>query len=157
MCNHLPVAQAVLALRREWHKKRGETMNQQRVSETKENQLEKFILIVEDDINNADIIELALTSLTPYQVQSVSNAETALQLISERKPDLLLLDEQLPGMTGLELYDYLHTIPEFSTVPALLLSASPYSIGEVEGHHMTFLSKPYELETLLEVIHRLLD
>src|SRR5579859_4687304 len=153
MCNHLPVAQAVLALRREWHKKRGETMNQQRVSETKENQLEKFILIVEDDINNADIIELALTSLTPYQVQSVSNAETALQLISERRPDLLLLDDHLPGIHGLEFYDYLHTIPEFATVAALLLSANPYNNDEVERHHLKFIAKPYELETLLEVIH----
>ncbi|HEY4384772.1 MAG TPA: response regulator, partial [Ktedonobacteraceae bacterium] len=78
-------------------------------------------------------------------------------LISERKPDLLLLDDLLPGMHGLELYDYLHTIPALSTVPALLISANNHRSKEVERHHLTFLAKPYELETLLETIHALLE
>ncbi|HEY4388349.1 MAG TPA: response regulator [Ktedonobacteraceae bacterium] len=132
-------------------------MKQQPILIIQESRPEKFILIVEDDAANAEVIALALTAETPYRIRCASTAEAALHLISERKPDLLLLDDLLPGMHGLELYDYLHTIPALSTVPALLISANNHRSEEVERHHLTFLAKPYELATLLETIHALLE
>ncbi|HEY4384041.1 MAG TPA: response regulator [Ktedonobacteraceae bacterium] len=130
---------------------------QQREPGIQESQPEKFILVVEDDAANGEVIELVITAETPYRVRCASTAEAALQLISERKPDLLLLDDLLPGMHGLELYDYLHTIPALSTIPALLISANNHRSEEVERHHLTFLPKPYEIATLLETIHALLE
>lgn len=133
-------------------------MNQQHEGcDPQRDQRERVILLIEDNPNNAEVITLAITSETVYQVQWTSDAEAALPLISQRTPDLLLLDDRLPGMHGLELYDYLHTIPELRSVPALLISATDYGRDEIARHHLAFLAKPYALETLLKTIHALLE
>lgn len=124
---------------------------------TQPRQHEKYILIVEDDPANAEVLELVVTTETPYRVQLVGDAEAALHCIKQRTPDLLVLDNWLPGMKGLELYDYLQTIPACATLPALLMSVRSLSGDGLERPGLSFLAKPYEIATFLETIRALLE
>jgi CheY-like chemotaxis protein len=75
------------------------------------------------------------------------------------KPALFLLDYHLPAMTALELYDRLHKIEVFKHVPALIISASqPSSMrDEIAKRGLTFLEKPFAVETLSTTIKHILD
>ena len=72
---------------------------------------EKSILMVEDDDNIGAFLVLALRQETPYAVRWVSDGFEALRAIREDKPDLLILDYQLPRMNGIDLYDKIHALP----------------------------------------------
>ncbi len=71
----------------------------------------KLIFIVEDDTMMEDLLVLALSDETSYQVMAVHTGLEALETVKDIKPHLFLLDYLLPGMSGLELYDRLHALP----------------------------------------------
>lgn len=71
------------------------------------------------------------------------------------KPDLLLLDYQLPHMNGIELYDRLHAIKELSDIPGLIMSAH-LPTHELKKRCLTGLSKPLEVSDLLDALAQFL-
>ena len=79
----------------------------------------KSILMVEDDGNIGAFLVLALRQETPYAVRWVSDGFEALRAIREDKPDLLILDYQLPRMNGIDLSDKIHALPGFEHVPVI--------------------------------------
>jgi CheY-like chemotaxis protein len=93
---------------------------------------------------------------TPYKAFSASNAVQALELVDIIKPDLFLLDYQLPGIDGLELFDRLHGIKGLEAVPALMFSANALSQKALEKRHIPFLMKPFDLDELLQIVEKLL-
>ncbi len=115
----------------------------------------KTILVVEDDADVGEFFALALKQETPYQSLLVSNGFEALKLVNTIKPNLFVLDYQLPSMNGLELYDHLHTIPGLEDVPALFMSAN-LPTGELKKRRVYYIKKPFELEELLQTIENLL-
>lgn len=114
------------------------------------------ILVVEDDFALGEVLKDLIQDETPYKVFFVSSGEQALQLAKELKPDLLLLDYQLPGMNGLELYDILHTQKDFAEIPALFMSANP-PVRELARRHISFIKKPFELDDVLFYLKILLS
>ena len=115
----------------------------------------KTILVVEDDVDVGEFFVLALKQETPYQSMLVADGLEALSLVKSIKPDLFVLDYQLPSMNGIELYDHLHTIKELENVPALFMSAN-LPTGELKKRRVYYIKKPFELEELLETIENLL-
>ena len=65
----------------------------------------KTILIVEDDAFIGEFLERAISEETPYKPLVVSDGFEALKVTYDLKPNLFLLDYQLPRMDGIELYD----------------------------------------------------
>ena len=114
------------------------------------------ILVVEDDFALGEVLKDLIQDETPYKVFFVSSGEQALQLAKGLKPDLLLLDYQLPGMNGLELYDILHTKKDFAEIPVLFMSANP-PVRELEKRHISFIKKPFELDEVLSSLKILLS
>ncbi len=119
-------------------------------------QTQELILIVEDDPDIGLLLLTALQQETPYDTLLVSDGEVALRLIAMRKPHLVLVDYQLPGMNGLDLADRIHTMEGLEQVPLLLISAN-LPRTELARRHLPGLSKPFELEILLTVIRHLLS
>ena len=117
--------------------------------------LVKTILIVEDDADIGEFLERVISDETPYHALLVSNGFEALKITYDLKPDLLLLDYQLPGMNGIELYDRLHTTREREALPAIMLSAH-LPKQELEKRKMVGLEKPIELPVLLEAVEQAL-
>jgi CheY-like chemotaxis protein len=122
----------------------------------------KTILVVEDDINNAEVFEVVLASETPYQTLVMESGLEVLERIEEIKavkPALFLFDYHLPAMTAFELYDLLHAMEELKNIPTLITSAShPGPIAyEIAKRGLTLIEKPFEVDTLLTTIKQILD
>lgn len=115
----------------------------------------KTILVVEDDSDLGDFFVQALKDETPHQVMLVTDGFQALKMVRSIKPDLFVLDYQLPSMDGIELYDHLHTTEGLENVPALFMSANAPT-GELEKRRVYYIKKPFELDDMLKTIDNLL-
>ncbi len=115
----------------------------------------KTILVVEDDADVGDFLVRAILLESPYQAKLVSDGFQALKTVRSLKPNLFLLDYQLPSMNGIELYDRLHAIKELADIPAIVFSANP-PLQKVRDRKLVCLKKPVELDDLLHTIDELL-
>jgi len=91
--------------------------------------LDKKILLIEDDSQIARFVELELEH-EGYQVKKFDNGYDGINILKEKKFDLLLLDIMLPGQNGLEVCK---RIREFSDIPIIMLTAKSELEDKVEG------------------------
>lgn len=114
------------------------------------------ILVVEDDEDIGAFLVQAIKQETSYKSLLATNGFQALKIVSEIKPVLFLIDYQLPGMTGLELSDRLHSDPGLAAVPIIMMSAR-LPAQELSPRKITGIRKPFDLQNLLDTIESLLD
>lgn len=117
--------------------------------------LKKQILIIDDDEDLSLIISDMLESYG-YAVTCVSDSETAFRLLSENVYHLILLDINLPDMTGFELCRELRRV---STVPVIFASARTSETDRVTGFDIggdDYLPKPYSMKELLSRVNALI-
>ena len=103
------------------------------------------ILIIDDDAHINDIVSKALQS-EGYSVSSAYSGTEALLLLSQSKPDLILLDLMLPGLSGEEL------LPQIKDIPVIVVSAKGDVTDKVElliGGAVDYITKPFHMEELL--------
>jgi CheY-like chemotaxis protein len=115
----------------------------------------KNILIIEDDASIGDMLVQVISSETPHRALQVIDGEKALEVLSEFRPDLFILDYHLPRSNGLEVYDRLHAMANLSHVPAILTSAGVMQYN-IQDRHIVGISKPVDLNKLLDLIEELL-
>lgn len=115
----------------------------------------KTLLVVEDDLDIGEFIVHAIQQETPYQACLVVDAFKALNTIRQHKPAMFLLDYQLPGMDGLELYNLLHTTEGLEHTPVLFMSAN-FSEKELDRLRLPYIEKPFELDDLLQEIEKII-
>ena len=115
----------------------------------------KTILLVEDDVPIGEVLVQAITQETTHITVVAQSGEEALRLIKSIKPSLLILDYRLPGITGLEVYDAIHSLEEFVDVPAMMISAQ-LPTNELKKRKITGMNKPLDLDEFLQTIERLL-
>ena len=84
--------------------------------------MKRQILIVDDNPDNLKLAQLLL-ECEGYQVETAEDAEQALAWLQSRRPDLILMDIQLPGMDGLDLTRRLRTMEELKKVRIVALTA----------------------------------
>ncbi|GAB3757684.1 response regulator [Microlunatus parietis] len=107
-----------------------------------------FILAVDDDPAILRTLRINLRA-RDYDVETVGDGRSALQVINERMPDLVLLDLGLPDLDGVSV---LAKLREFSAVPVVVLSARHESDDKVEALDLgadDFVTKPFGMEELL--------
>ena len=105
----------------------------------------KHILIIDDDIHIGNIIEEALIK-EDYQVSRAYSGTEALYVLSASKPDLILLDLMLPGLSGEEV------LPQIKDIPVIVVSAKIDVDDKVElllGGAADYITKPFEMKELL--------
>ncbi|MAS52286.1 MAG: DNA-binding response regulator [Flavobacteriales bacterium] len=83
-------------------------------------------------------------------VSEASNGEEAIKLIEEHKPDLVFLDIQMPGMTGFEVLEHLHIVPNIIFVTAY----DEYALKAFEVNALDYVLKPIELSRLEKAIEK---
>ena len=131
-------------------------MSSEQASREKNQQADpQWILIVEDDTAIGELLTLALAYETPYQPCLVCSGQEALRAVEEIRPILLVLNYQLPDMTGIQVYDRLHARTQFATTPAIVISANVPQ-EELDKRHLVDLEKPFDLNDLLQTIERVL-
>jgi two-component system, cell cycle response regulator DivK len=117
------------------------------------------ILIVEDNDKNMKLARDVLQS-KGYSTLEAITGEEGVQLARERKPDLVLMDIQLPGINGMEALRQLRADPACARIPVVAFTASvtptDRSLIAAAGFD-GFLSKPVNLKEFLDTVRRLLD
>jgi CheY-like chemotaxis protein len=114
------------------------------------------LLIVEDDEAIGWLLIQTIQQETSYQAVLALDGFEALKMLRTLKPDLLIVDYNLPGMNGLELYDTIHEVQALEHIPLLIVSAeTTITRKELAARHLPHLQKPFELTDLLAAIERL--
>lgn len=118
----------------------------------------KRILVVEDEDN----IAIALTYLMTregYEHARIADGGSALARIRDMRPDLVLLDVMLPGVSGYEICQSVRLAPELAGVKILMMTARGSAIERKKGLALGadgFIAKPFGLDELRQEIRRLL-
>ncbi len=119
----------------------------------------QMILLVDDEINFRTILGRVLTA-AGYGVVAAADGAEGLRLFSERAPDLVVLDGQLPDIDGFEVCRRLRATTRGAKVPILMCTVrsglSIVSAGFDAGAD-GYLLKPFETKELLEKISEALD
>lgn len=118
-------------------------------------QTEKTVVIVEDDEDIGLLLVQCIVQETPFRALLVTTAPDALAAMRTLHPSLLLLDYQLPGMNGLELYDHLRGMEAGKDIPVVMLSAT-LPQREIAHRHLVGMHKPVDLYDLLQTIENLI-
>jgi DNA-binding response OmpR family regulator len=114
------------------------------------------ILIVEDDRALRDGLALNLR-LEGYEVLKAADGEEGIRMAFDNRPDLIVLDIMMPGLTGLDILEELRDQGE--RVPVLILSARDTTEDKVKGLKLgadDYLSKPFDLPELIARIEVML-
>lgn len=116
----------------------------------------KTVLVVEDDIGIGAFLVQAIMQETPHHALLVTDGYQALNAVTNIKPNLFILDYQLPRMNGIELYDQLHAIGGLEHIPAIVISAR-LPRHEIEKRQILGIHKPLDLDDFLHAIEQLLS
>ena len=109
------------------------------------------ILVVDDDRDVAQSIELALRR-HGFRVVLAHSGVEALKLLRRYRPDLVLLDVLMPGMSGIEVCRRLRADENTAEMPIIFLTARGQERDRIEGLRAgadDYLSKPFNLEELI--------
>jgi len=114
----------------------------------------KKILIVEDNELNMKLFNDLLES-KGYEVVQTRNGMDALELAREHKPDLILMDIQLPEVSGLDVTRWIKEEDELAMIPVIAVTAFAMKGDEErirQGGCEAYISKPISVATFLETI-----
>ncbi len=120
--------------------------------------MSKRILVVEDQEDNRQIIRDML-SATDYEITEADNGEQALAAIAKQRPDLILMDIQLPIMDGYEATRRIKADPAVKSIPIIAVTSYALSGEEQKARAAgcdDYVPKPYSPRHLLAKIRQYL-
>ena len=116
----------------------------------------KLILHVEDNEYNRKIIR-DLLSKNNYEIVEAHNGEAALDALTRQRPDLILMDVQLPKLSGLEATRRIRADPLLARIPVIAITSFALSGDDrlaIEAGCNAYIAKPFRPRDLLEMIRR---
>ncbi|MDO9485292.1 MAG: response regulator [Actinomycetota bacterium] len=116
------------------------------------------VLVVDDDEDIRDIVALRL-GVVGHTVRQASNGDECLEAIESERPDIILLDIQMPRMNGIDVCRNIKANPEFSLIPVLLLTARGQESDVSKGFDAgadDYIVKPFSLQELQSRVERFL-
>ena len=116
------------------------------------------VLVVEDNMDNMISVKALLSD--KFDMLMATNGEMGVKIASEKLPDLILMDINLPGMSGIEAFEIIRKQEQTKHIPTIALTASvmPYQKKEILSHGFdAFVEKPIVLETLMSAIEEVTD
>ena len=116
----------------------------------------ELILIVEDNEKNLKLVRDVL-QVKGYQTLDAGTAEIGIELAREKKPDLVLMDIQLPGMNGIDALKALRADPATAAIPVVAITASVMQTDRqqiVGAGFDGFIEKPVNLKNLLDTVQQ---
>ena len=119
----------------------------------------KRILVVDDEADLAKAIEIRLKQ-ADYEVLVAYDGSAALEKARSEKPDLIILDLMLPGMSGYKVCRLLKFDERYKKIPIIMLTARSQESDEQLGLECgadVFITKPFESQMLLLKIQELLE
>jgi DNA-binding response OmpR family regulator len=111
----------------------------------------KWVLVVEDEQDIAELLKHTLERGGDLDVDTVGTGDGALKAVAERTPDLVILDLNLPVLSGIEVCRLLRARPATASVPIIMLTARTSESDRVTGLDMgadDYITKPFSLREL---------
>jgi len=118
----------------------------------------KRILVVEDQEDNRQILRDLLAS-TDYEIMEAENGLEALAAVAKHRPDLILMDIQLPILDGYEATRRIKADPELRSIPIIAVTSYALSGDEAKAREAgcdAYVPKPYSPRQLLAKIKEFL-
>jgi len=109
------------------------------------------VLIVEDEQDIADLIKHALERGGDTDAEVVGSGDDALRVVRQQPPDLIILDLNLPVLSGLDVCRALRSRPATSRIPIIMLTARTSESDRVSGLDIgadDYVTKPFSLREL---------
>jgi PAS domain S-box-containing protein len=117
------------------------------------------ILYVEDNPENLRLVELILKPIDGVTLLTADNAELGLLIAANRRPDMIVMDINLPGMDGFQALEKLQNDPRTSSIPVVALSANATTRDiekGVQSGFFRYLTKPVDVGQLLSTVREVL-
>jgi len=118
------------------------------------------VVYVEDNPSNIAFMRGVVEDLDTIQLLTAATGEFGLEVIRAHHPDAVIVDINLPGISGFEVLRRLRDSPETRGIPVIALSASaPPSDAKRAGQagFYRYLTKPVKVDDLVRVLEQLLD
>ena len=124
------------------------------------------LLVIDDDIGQVQLLRLLLTELgLPHRCHAVHDGRKALDFLHHQgsfgdapRPDLILLDLNMPGMAGCEVLSRIKHDPELRNIPVIILSQSRDRADVIACYGEranAYIAKPADLDSNLELVQEL--
>jgi DNA-binding response OmpR family regulator len=117
------------------------------------------VLVVEDEQDIAGLLKHTLEKMGGVEVDVVETGDAALRVVAEREPDLILLDLNLPVLSGLEVCRILRARPNTAHIPIIMLTARTSESDRVTGLDVgadDYIVKPFSLRELTARVRAML-
>ena len=114
------------------------------------------ILVVEDNLKNMRLVNDILTALG-YQVLQAFNGEEGIKIARNARPDLILMDIQIPGIDGLKATEILKTGEDTKHIPIIALTAMAMKGDRdniIKAGCNDYLPKPIRFDLLVEMLKK---
>lgn len=126
------------------------------------------ILLVEDSPSDADLtISNLRNSKLTNEVHWVTDGDLAMDYLNQQgeytdatRPDLILLDLNLPGMSGQEVLEEVKADPSLHTIPVVILTTSDSDVDILRSYELNancYITKPVDLQQFIQVIQVISD
>jgi CheY-like chemotaxis protein len=120
--------------------------------------IKPIVLVVDDDALVRQLIGLALKS-DAYDMHFANDAAAALSLLRRMRPDVILMDVQLPGLDGVSLTQQLKAVPHLASIPIIMMTGDARRetlTSSIEAGAVGFIVKPFTREALISKLDKAL-
>jgi two-component system chemotaxis response regulator CheY len=114
----------------------------------------KLVLTVDDSKTIRDMVSFTLKN-AGFDVIEAEDGVKALEVVSGKKPDLIITDLNMPNMDGLTLIGKLRALPDFKTTPILMLTTEQGDDKKSQGRSVGatgWIVKPFDPDKLIQVV-----
>src|SRR5437660_1746625 len=113
----------------------------------------KIRILVAEDHAPTRLAIARLIRKAGAEVVSARDGEEALgYLLTQPRFDVLLTDLRMPVMDGIELLQQINKLPDYQRPPRIIAISGEYDAGVLEGQAVQFVAKPFDVDTLLEML-----
>ena len=120
---------------------------------------QKTVMIIEDEIDAAELFA-EMMRINGFHVIKMFSSAPAIPMISQVKPDLILLDIMMPDISGLEVLRFMRREPELASIPVIVVSAKSMP-GDIktglEAGASLYLTKPVGFQDLKQAVEKVLS
>lgn len=117
------------------------------------------VIIVDDEPDNIGVIELVL-QFHDAVVKTAESGQECLQLLEYERPSMLLIDVQMPGMSGYELLEIIRKDPRWDEIPIIAITAHAMTGDDTRIMSAGFdgyIPKPINVMTLIDELNTILE
>jgi len=121
---------------------------------------QRLILYVEDNNANVAFMKDLVSSFENVELLTAPTAEIGIELARVRKPEAIIMDINLPGMSGLDALRELRTFPETKDIPVIALSAAASDRDRQRAMQVGFnryLTKPVKVDEFIDSLEEILQ